>query len=371
MKTKKRNTKNHRRYLLLLTLVLCFFCTMTAYAATEISKIRISANVDSDNDTVSEPELSSGESSKYSISDIEWSKDFSSNLKAGSSIKGTLRVIALEGYEFDTSKVSKSSYWNLPSNFTYSSSKMSGNEAVLTFYYYPTVKADMPENLRISNGYARWDAPDNVSSLNTSYFKYEIKIYNNTSCVKTDKTASRSYNMSSYINKNKEFYFKVRVIRSDNYKYIKDSDWAESEHWDGYDYYRDWNDDWDYDWDDNKRPNRPNSSSSGPSYSSSITSITWVRGSHSVNGVVESSYWRCYVNGRQVFSDWVYDNGLWYYINDSGNMFTGWIFYNNEWYYLSPTRWRDSSGRTCLEGSMMYYTWTPDGYWVNSEGKWR
>jgi len=363
---------------------------MTAYAATEISKIRISANVDSDNDTVSEPELSSGESSKYSISDIEWSKDFSSNLKAGSSIKGTLRVIALEGYEFDTSKVSKSSYWNLPSNFTYSSSKMSGNEAVLTFYYYPTVKADMPENLRISNGYARWDAPDNVSSLNTSYFKYEIKIYNNTSCVKTDKTASRSYNMSSYINKNKEFYFKVRVIRSDNYKYIKDSDWAESEHWDGYDYYRDWNDDWDYDWDDNKRPNRPNSSSSGPSYS--YSSIRWEHYYYNYYGN-NYSYWRCYVNGRQVFSDWVYYNNHWYYMNSSGDMHTGWLHINGHWYYMnaveSPqfpvgsalTGWHlidntwyyFSKSKTSQwpECAMLRNTRTPDGYWVDSNGAWR
>ncbi|MCI9047640.1 MAG: hypothetical protein HFG71_10290 [Hungatella sp.] len=43
--------------------------------------------------------------------------------------------------------------------------------------------------------------------------------------------------------------------------------------------------------------------------------------------------------------------------------YIGWIWSGGQWYYCDP---REGSG----QGAMMTSTYTPDGYWVNSDGVW-
>lgn len=54
---------------------------------------------------------------------------------------------------------------------------------------------------------------------------------------------------------------------------------------------------------------------------------------------------------------WYYENGNWYYLNPSGAMATGWIESGGSWYYLND------------DGAMIVNTSTPDGYKVDSSGR--
>jgi len=79
---------------------------------------------------------------------------------------------------------------------------------------------------------------------------------------------------------------------------------------------------------------------------------------------------------------WFQDaNGKWYYFTDSGMMKTGWLLdKNGSWYYFEPsgvmrTGWfqdRDGSWYcfSGLDGHMLHDAYTPDGYWIDSSGRW-
>ena len=64
-------------------------------------------------------------------------------------------------------------------------------------------------------------------------------------------------------------------------------------------------------------------------------------------------------DGAMCADTWVLVNGKWYYFNADGSMKCNeWYFYKEDWYYL---------GR---DGDMLVSDITPDGYQVDSEGKW-
>lgn len=62
---------------------------------------------------------------------------------------------------------------------------------------------------------------------------------------------------------------------------------------------------------------------------------------------------------RYVADTWIKDNGKWYYFDHWGYMYRdAWINYKGDSYYVG------------LDGSMWQNARTPDGYWVDSNGKW-
>lgn len=62
---------------------------------------------------------------------------------------------------------------------------------------------------------------------------------------------------------------------------------------------------------------------------------------------------------RYVAENWLYDNQKWYYFDHWGYMYrNAWINYKGDSYYVSA------------DGAMWYNARTPDGYWVDSNGKW-
>lgn len=77
----------------------------------------------------------------------------------------------------------------------------------------------------------------------------------------------------------------------------------------------------------------------------------------------EKWYWLNPGSGEMVADDWVFYQGKWYYLGSDGAMVTGWIEYKGDWYYLTA-----DDGDVC--GSMLTDSKTPDGYYVDSEGKW-
>ena len=105
----------------------------------------------------------------------------------------------------------------------------------------------------------------------------------------------------------------------------------------------------------------------------------------------EKGWWYKRADGSYPKNSWGYEayNGksYWYYFLDSGYMATGWVDVNGSKYYLFPnsdgwkgrmlTGWQwidgncyylDSQGQN--EGALYRNTTTPDGYAVDSEGRW-
>lgn len=74
-------------------------------------------------------------------------------------------------------------------------------------------------------------------------------------------------------------------------------------------------------------------------------------------------WWYEYTNGSYPRNTWSNIDGAWYCFDGTGYMMTGWIWSGNQWYYCDP---REGSG----QGAMLTSTYTPDGYWVNSDGVW-
>ena len=62
---------------------------------------------------------------------------------------------------------------------------------------------------------------------------------------------------------------------------------------------------------------------------------------------------------RYVAENWLYDNQKWYYFDHWGYMYrNAWINYKGDSYYVGA------------DGAMWYNARPPDGYWVDSNGKW-
>jgi len=62
---------------------------------------------------------------------------------------------------------------------------------------------------------------------------------------------------------------------------------------------------------------------------------------------------------RYVADNWLYDNGKWYYFDHWGYMYrNAWINYKGDSYYVGA------------DGKMWHNAETPDGYRVDSNGKW-
>ena len=69
--------------------------------------------------------------------------------------------------------------------------------------------------------------------------------------------------------------------------------------------------------------------------------------------------WYYFRSGGQMATGWIQDGGKWYYLNGSGAMAANkWVKSGSYWYYLGSN------------GAMLTNTITPDGYRVDSEGRW-
>ena len=105
----------------------------------------------------------------------------------------------------------------------------------------------------------------------------------------------------------------------------------------------------------------------------------------------EKGWWYKRPDGSYPKNSWGYEayNGksYWYYFLDSGYMATGWVEVNGSKYYLFPnsdgwkgrmlTGWQWIDGNCYYlapqgqnEGALYRNTTTPDGFTVDSEGRW-
>ncbi len=96
----------------------------------------------------------------------------------------------------------------------------------------------------------------------------------------------------------------------------------------------------------------------------------------------QGSNWYAFKSsGAMIAGDWLYDQGKWYYLSASGAMkASSWVYDKGEWYYVASSgamvesdwvkeqdKWYylDSSGK------MLRNTYTPDGYYVGNSGAWQ
>lgn len=87
-----------------------------------------------------------------------------------------------------------------------------------------------------------------------------------------------------------------------------------------------------------------------------------------------------------VESRWLKLGRNWWYFNEDGRMHTGWFLYENRWYYLTPGEGSMAAGWNLIngfwyylnlagqaerpEGAMYSNEYTPDGYFVGTDGRW-
>ena len=92
------------------------------------------------------------------------------------------------------------------------------------------------------------------------------------------------------------------------------------------------------------------------------------------------NYWYWFGgSGKMMSNGWLKLDGKWYYFRSGGQMATGWIKDGGKWYYLTGSgamaanKWVKSGSYWYYLGSngaMLTNTTTPDGYRVDSEGRW-
>lgn len=84
--------------------------------------------------------------------------------------------------------------------------------------------------------------------------------------------------------------------------------------------------------------------------------------------------------GTYAVNEWVNVNGSWYYFGNEGNSSSGWLRLDRKWYYVDPatgimkTGWfQNTDGNWYYlddtTGEMLSKTRTPDGYYVEKNGK--
>lgn len=96
----------------------------------------------------------------------------------------------------------------------------------------------------------------------------------------------------------------------------------------------------------------------------------------------QGSNWYAFKSsGAMIASDWLYDQDKWYYLSTSGAMKAStWVYDKGEWYYVSSSGamlandWVKDNGKwyyLASSGKMLRNTYTPDGYYVGNSGTWQ
>jgi hypothetical protein len=71
-----------------------------------------------------------------------------------------------------------------------------------------------------------------------------------------------------------------------------------------------------------------------------------------------NGYWYQFSNGTYPKNCWTVIDGSYYCFDANGYRRYGWIYWNNKWYYCGT------------DGALLANTYTPDGYYVGSDGVW-
>lgn len=224
-------------------------------------------------------------------------------------------------------------------------------------------------NVRLDGGEAFWDKNNNA-------YKYNVKLHRRNSSAATKTTAETSYDLSSYFSGAGDYYVEVQAVGQDGTK----GNWCSSAY-----IYLDASEARDIRGYSGGGPGSGGSGSSGGpgvpktsqnSYGPVYTSVTnssstigygspaqnMQNGGHSPSvgswRQDGNGWWYQFSNGTYPKNCWSVIDGSYYCFDANGYRRYGWIFYNNKWYYCGA------------DGALMANTYTPDGYYVGSDGVW-
>ncbi len=396
--------------LLLATTLVAALGAQTAFAATTITKVSVSLNVDVKAGEAL-PSLSAGftgddtaeiripESSKYSVESWEWTKDDVEEAELGKKYSVKIVLDAESGYEFRSSY--SSSKVSVKGADFVSAKINSDDDLVVTL---KTREAEgvlaEPDDVRWLSykyknekfGQAKWDSVDDAS--------YDVTLYRNDKLVHRESDWSKtSINFYPYMTKEGDYTFRVRAIpRNENVKdYAEKSEWVYSD-----ELYVDEDEVSDGSGQgvetDDSSDRIPASQvgwiKSGQTWYFKFPDGTYLRDSW---GKIDDK-WYLFGSSGEMLTGWHNRNGLYYFMNSDGAMHTGWLLNNNNWYYLNPngdmrTGWLTLGNLTyCLDanGAMMtgwrevdgqFYYFYPDGhkavnevisgFYVDHNGVWK
>lgn len=184
--------------------------------------------------------------------------------------------------------------------------------------------------------------------------KYEVKVYRGDSLLNssTVTTTEAWYDFSRYLTKSGTYMFRVRAVYNSSYK----GDWEDSDSF----YvnsamaseFREANED---------SSDSSSGSAGGPGSSAPGTPSAGGPGSGSNSGAWlqdDTGWWYCNADRSYTVNNWQYISDKWYFFNEKGYMVTGWILWKGVYYYCGPN------------GDMWTDTWTPDNFYVDSDGVW-
>ncbi|MCC8059442.1 MAG: hypothetical protein LIO81_01145 [Clostridiales bacterium] len=319
----------------------------SAFAAedrTEITSVTltISSSIEAGDDS-SDVSVTT-DASTYDVEDVEVLND-EGEWVSGDVPRVEITLTADDDYYFGT--MSKSKVKLKGDDATYVSSHREDSKSTLVV----TVKLDELEgSMEIEevsweteySPIATWEDTDGAVS-------YQVRLYRNSSSVGSAVTTTNEYyNFASSITREGEYYFKVRAVNSSS----KKGDWYESDS-----YYVD---------EDILADIQSGRYSTTVNTSSGTTTTTSPSGTSYTAGWQKDSvgWWYRNADGTYPANGWVQIGDYWYCFDASGYMRTGWIKAGDGyWYYCSQVA--DST-----EGRMLTSTTTPDGYYVDANGRW-
>ncbi len=298
-------------------------------------------------------------SGNCSVNDVEVQNAPDGDWKAGAQPRVMVQIEADDGYAFDNINSHKIQVRNNRASVisvNNSDGSDDGNDEIQVILRLASLNGSYDIDDAYwrddSSAYAEWD--DDAGSE-----RYQVQLYHDDNAVGNAVTTdSRHYNFASMINHTGRYSFRVRVYYNSN----KKGDWVVCD------------DDLEVDQDMLERFQRDRDDDSGNSGSGNghtviiedgngnTTTYTtgnaqagqWVRAADGVR------WWYRYNNGGYPSNGWEQIGGKWYCFDSQGYMRTGWIKGSDgNWYYCDAT-----------SGAMLTNAWTPDGYYVDSNGVW-
>lgn len=331
---------------------LCFFlsCTVTVFAETQISTVKVAAGKNNWEQT-SNPEVKAdGKGYKIDPDSIKFSSNIA-DCDPGEEIEVTVKIVTEEGYVFkDTLKKNNFKV----TNGKYKSHSYEDGNILLKFTYTVRGIAEAPDSVYWDGTTARWDkVSDKVN--------YTLRICKgNHRKIVTENTSSNKHNLKNYLILEEYYdenvYFEVKSVPKKAYEdYIKASDYIES------DEFSDWDDIYDEYVDfDGCRPDWPYNPSyndgwrftngvwqyyeNGKAYNNGFKAINGKMHYFFNNGTMATGWqqisgkWYMFDhNGYMISNTWCWDRGTWYYLQGNGVMKTGWFEYKGQTYYLNSS----------------------------------
>jgi len=339
-----------------------FFLTMCAFMFIYfIPSLAATNNISSVSIQIMEEKVDPGEvypakiyanGSSYEVDDVSVSKDYD-DWTPGKTITFSITLIPTEGYKF-----SKSDTNFYVSNGEIASKSVVNGKASLKINYIPKVTLSAPEDIYYEDEYLiTWDKVEYATA-------YKVTLYKDGYYYKSENVTKNEFDLSPYAtDEDAEITFTVAATANTSKQsaYLKTSEAV------GLDEGVTASDNTSY----------GSFVGNGPDMKFKGVDGYYITGWHQING----SWYYFKSDEKAAYEEWQNVNGLWYYFNNYNIMQTGWLRLNNTWYYLNTngsmyTGWLQAGpgeGWYYLDtetGAMLTGTTTPDGYYVDNDGRW-